>query len=487
MFCNKCGTVVPDDSSFCHKCGYKFVIPLVQTPTPTQTTTPQPVIYPPAAPQGAPQQPIAPAPVPQPAAVPQPQVTPQRVQYAPQPAPQPQVITPPQTIPQPTPVQLQYQQPVAPQPQVTPAPQPVAPQAQYQQPVYQPQMAYPPKKAFDAKKSAAIVAISVPVAALLSKIIADLLQSIFSELRYNFFTLSLDSGNYIAYNILGTLESIFTNIISLIIFFFGYYIFSKGNRNKAPRFIWIVFYSAYNAFCNLLYSTLYQIFYVPHIPDKYDPYIYEKLNSISTTNTLVSNLFACIMSYIIAAIILYQLYSRFDSSGRIIHNRLLLKNQLPLDKKGATLCALCVPIAMLINAIIAVIINKIPLDFPTGLSPVFFFSLYAVVPIALSIVFISNKKFSGFPQTLPILVYALTGRFYSSSMIGYHIACIVYNVAFLSDAQLETSNVLYYVFDFPIELLCAFALMYSILKDLTAPAHKFPPELIVQKAPAITE
>ena len=101
MFCESCGSIIPDGQSFCTNCG---------SPAP---------------------QPIQPAPVAQESA-PQP-----AFQAAPQPAPQPE-----------------YQP--APQPEYQPAPQPAYQQPVYQQPVYvQPVVASTPAQPVKRKKGAA--------------------------------------------------------------------------------------------------------------------------------------------------------------------------------------------------------------------------------------------------------------------------------------------------------------------------------------------
>ena len=121
MYCESCGSFIPDGQSFCSNCG-------------TPAATPEQPVVQQAAPAPAPgPAPIAAAPV-----------------AAAAPAPQPVPVQP--VYQQPQPVQPVYQQPVYQQPQaVQPVYQPV-----YQQPVYQ-QIAAKPTKPGNSAATAALV------------------------------------------------------------------------------------------------------------------------------------------------------------------------------------------------------------------------------------------------------------------------------------------------------------------------------------------
>lgn len=437
MFCNKCGTVVPDDSAFCHKCGYKFVIPLVQTPTPTQTTTPQPVIYPPAAPQGAPQQPIAPAPVPQPVAVPQPQVAPQRVQYAPKPAPQPQVITPPQTIPQPTPVQLQYQQPTY-QPQPT---------MQYASPV-----GYTLRKVFEPKKSAAIVSLFALIGPIVGLIIYLIIGVIVIQLLlYPTENISyIFKENYVLSQFLKTLPT-WISLFSLAFGFFIFYrIFFRNHKDKAPPLTW--------AFSFVVFEMLFNVFNTFMLADK------EPDTISSLFYGLGSLFFATVIGYLATAGFLIQSYSRFDDNGNIIPEKLLRKDGRALEKNSIIICSLSAPITVIVSLLFNLIFEALP-----TLSGFFTISVeYAVcvlVSFASLSLFTPKKSFSEFPLSL--------------RLIGASATFIPLPTYFLEDYAI--------IPDIIIKSTIAFVIMYFILKSFATPAKEFQEEQVTEEIPAIIE
>lgn len=448
MFCNKCGTVVPDDSAFCHKCGYKFVIPLVQTPTPTQTTTPQPVIYPPAAPQGAPQQPIAPAPVPQPVAVPQPQVAPQRVQYAPQPAPQPQVI------PAPQPIQC------APQSQVTPAPQPVVPQAQYQQPTYQPQppmqyaspVGYTLRKVFEPKKSAAIVSLFTLVGPIVGLIIYLIIGAIVIQLLlYPTENIShIFEENHVLSLFLKTLPT-WISLISLAFGFFIFYrIFFRNHKDKAPPLTW--------AFSFVVFEMLFNVFNTFMLADK------EPATIPTLFYGLGSLFFATVIGYLATAGFLIQSYSRFDDNGNIIPEKLLRKDGRALEKNSIIICSLSAPITVIVSLLFNLIFENLP-----TLSGFFTISVeYAVcvlVSFASLSLFAPKKSFSEFPLSL--------------RLIGASATFIPLPTYFLEDYAIIPNII--------IKSTIAFVIMYFILKSFATPAKEFQEEQVTEEIPVTIE
>jgi len=132
MYCESCGSFIPDGQSFCSNCGTPVAKPE------------QPVVQ-----QAAPAP--APGPAPVPAPVPAPIAAAPVAAAAPAPAPQPVPVQP--VYQQPQPVQPVYQQPVYQQPQVV---QPVYQQPVYQQPVYQ-QIAAKPAKPGNSAATAALV------------------------------------------------------------------------------------------------------------------------------------------------------------------------------------------------------------------------------------------------------------------------------------------------------------------------------------------
>ncbi len=437
MFCNKCGTVVPDDSAFCHKCGYKFVIPLVQAPTPTQTTTPQPVIYPPAAPQGAPQQPIALAPEPQPVAVPQPQVAPQRVQYAPQPAPQPQVITPPQTIPQPTPVQLQYQQPTY-QPQ---------PPMQYASPV-----GYTLRKVFEPKKSAAIVSLFALIGPIVGLIIYLIIGAIVIQLLlYPTENISpVFEENHVLSQFLKTLPT-WISLISLAFGFFIFYrIFFRNHKDKAPPLTW--------AFSFVVFEMLFNVFNTFMLADK-EPSIIPQL-----FYGLGSLFFATVIGYLATAGFLIQSYSRFDDNGNIIPEKLLRKDGRALEKNSIIICSLSAPITVIVSLLFNLIFENLP-----TLSGFFTISVeYAVcvlVSFALLSLFAPKKSFSEFPLSL--------------RLIGASATFIPLPTYFLEDYAI--------IPDIIIKSTLAFVIMYFMLKSFATPAKEFQEEQVTEEMPVTIE
>ena len=125
MYCESCGTFIPDGQSFCSNCGAPAAQPAVQ-----QQAAPAPAPGP--APAAAP---IAAAPV-----------------AAAAPAPQPVPVQP--VYQQPQPVQPVYQQPVYQQPQAV---QPVYQQPVYQQPVYQQVASASPAKRGNGAATAGLV------------------------------------------------------------------------------------------------------------------------------------------------------------------------------------------------------------------------------------------------------------------------------------------------------------------------------------------